>query len=220
MAGGTASAFATPPGGTASAFAPKPPAEPAAPPPPAGPVKGLRAATADEPAEAHYGLVVKPIPRPLNTALRGIEPLQIVRSIRPTLGRDVSMWMLRTGYFMGLVQSVGKEHSPWGMLAGRKLGKLFEKVTTPEQMQQLFESMKIGTLAINLTPGSATAEVEECMICANMLGVEEPCCSFMAGLIGAMVNRITGNECVVRETACSAMNSLTCRFAIEFKAER
>ena len=135
----------------------------------------------DEPAQAHYGLVVKPIPKPLNTALRGIEPLQVVRAIRPTIGRDVSVWMFRSGYFMALVQSLGKEYLPWSMLAGRKLGKLFEKVTTPEQMKQLFEAMRIGKLELDLTPGDASAEVTESVLCANMMGVEEPCCSFVAG---------------------------------------
>ena len=221
--GGTASAFggaAAAAGGTASAFGPKPEPPPPPPPAPPGPVKGLRPATADEPNQAHFGLVVKPIPKPLNTALRGIEPLQIVRAMRPTIGRDVSVWMLRTGYFMGLVQSLDKEYLPWSMLAGRKLGKLFEKVSTPAQMKQLFESMKIGQLELDLTPGKAKAELGDCMICANMMGIDEPCCSFVSGLIGAMLNRITGKECVVRETTCSAMRSMTCRFSIDFQGER
>lgn len=218
-AGPTSSPFAAPPeaGAVPSPFA----AVPAAPVPTASPIAGatpssLRPARPDEPATAHYGLVVKAIPKPLNTALRQVEPMQIVRAPRPQAGRDTSIWMFRAAYFNGLLQSLEKDHTPWGIMAGRKFGRLMQ-IDTYDKMVKAFEALKIGLVEVTTNNENLIiAEVSDCMICTGLMGIDEPVCSFVGGLIGSVVNTVTDRDAIVKETQCQAMNHPVCRFEMEF----
>jgi predicted hydrocarbon binding protein len=175
----------------------------------------LRAARPDEPATAHFGLVVKAIPMPLNTALRGIEPMQIVRAARPQAGRDTSLWMLRVAYFQGLLQTLEKDQVPWGLLAGRKFGRLMD-IDSFERMQRAFQAMGIGIAEMRGTEDDIIVEVWDCMLCCGLMGIDEPCCSFIGGIIGAVASRVKDRDSTVRETRCMGQNHEVCRFEIEF----
>jgi predicted hydrocarbon binding protein len=169
----------------------------------------------NEPAQAHYGLVVKPIPKPLNTALRQVDSMNIIRAIRPRMGRETSQWMFRGAYFLGLLQAHGKDFHPWSLLAGRKFGQ-FVQLPDYESVDKAFRSMKIGRVIWREEANSVTFDVEECMICYGMMGLDEPCCGFVGGLLGSVVGRVTGRDVVVKETRCGATNHDVCRFEVSF----
>ena len=176
---------------------------------------GLRQARPDEPAQAHYGLTVKPIPKPLNTVLRVVDPSQIIRPMRPTVGREVSLWMFRMAYYHGLLQSVEKDHTPWGIMAGRKFGRFME-LSSYEHLDKAMRALKLGVVEVSASDTQVIVDVDDCAICAGMIGLEEPPCSFIGGLVGSVVEKVTGKSSVIRQTRCQGMGHPMCRFEIEF----
>ncbi len=168
-----------------------------------------------EPAQAHYGLVVKPIRKPLNIILRQVDSLNIIRAIRPRVGRDTSLWMFRTAYFQGLMQELGKDALPWSQLAGKKFGQLVQ-IPDYASVDRAFRSLRLGKVEFSEEPGLLVFDVEECFICSGLMGLSEPCCGFVGGLLVSVVNRVTGRDLFVRETRCVAQNHPSCRFELEF----
>lgn len=171
--------------------------------------------TSNEPAEAHYGLVVKAIRKPLNTALRQVEGLNIVRALRPRLGREVSQWMFRAACFQGLMQAHGRDYSPWSLLAGRKFGQLVQ-IPDYASIDKAFRSMKIGCVTYTESANSVTFDVAECMICHNVIGIDEPCCGFVGGLLGSVVQRVADRDVIVKETRCMVRHADACRFEVTY----
>ena len=169
----------------------------------------------DEPAQAHYGLVVKELRKPLNTALRQVEVMNIVRGNRPRLGREVSLWMFRAACFEGLMQSHGRDFNPWSLLAGRKFGQLVQ-IPDYASIDKAFRSMKIGTVTYTESANVVTFNVGECMICSGIISIEEPCCGFVGGLLGSVVQRVTDRDVIVKETQCMVRHADTCRFEVTF----
>lgn len=175
----------------------------------------IQTPSSSEPAQAHYGLVVKPVPKALNTALRQIDPASLIRAIRPRIGPQTSLWMFRAAYFMGFLQPIGHDHLPWSQLAGRKFGQLVE-IPDYDSIDRAFRAMKMGRVTILEEVEHVVFEVSECLICDGLMGFEEPCCGFIGGLLNGVVQRVTGRDAVVRETKCCAMHHEACRFEVGF----
>lgn len=169
----------------------------------------------NEPAEAHYGLVVKALRKPLNTALRQIEGLNIVRAIRPRLGREVSQWMFRAACFQGLMQAHGRDFNPWSLLAGRKFGQLVQ-IPDYESIDKAFRSLKIGRVTYTESASLVTFDVAECMVCCGIIGIDEHCCGFVGGLLGSVVQRVTDRDVIVKETKCMVRHADACRFEVSY----
>ncbi len=156
--------------------------------------------------------------QPLNAALRTVDSLAVVRSIRPRVGRDTSLWMFRVAYYMAFLQSLGKDYVPWSLLAGRKFGKFFQ-IGSYEQMQAAFKAMKLGIVEILTVPNGLQIHVIDCMCCSGIIGLEEPACAFVGGLLAAIVQQISGRDLTVKETMCQGMNHPSCHFELDFTPE-
>jgi predicted hydrocarbon binding protein len=135
--------------------------------------------------------------------------------MRPTLGREVSLWMFRMAYFHGFLQTLDKENGPWGIMAGRKFSRFLD-ISSYEQMIKAFSSLKLGVVELTTSETSVTVDVSDCAICAGLIGLEEPCCSFIGGLVGSTVEKVVGRDVIVRQTMCQGMGQMLCRFDIEF----
>lgn len=123
--------------------------------------------------------------------------------------------MFRLACFQGLMQSHGKDYGAWSMLAGRKLGQHMQ-IPNYASIDKAFRAMKLGRVKYTEEGNTVVFEVEECLVCDGIMGIDEPCCGFVGGLLGSVVQRVTDRDVVIRETQCIGRHHSACRFEISF----
>ena len=122
--------------------------------------------------------------------------------IRPKLGDRAGVALYRLLRLVALEDIIGRGAGATAYVAGKKLGQNLG-ITNLDDFLALCSSISLGIVKVPvMTPNRIYVDVYECVTCSGMAPVGRTLCQFEAGIVGGVVQAITGKQTKAKEMTC------------------